>query len=493
MDLLDRFRSALIHQCQTENGDSIILGLSGGPDSVCLLDLMVRLRDECGFRLIPAHLHHGIRGDEADKDLEFCRTLCASYGLDLDTRNVSIPQIARDSRLSLEEAGRLQRYHFFLDLALHYGCRKVAVAHHRDDLAETVLMRLVRGAGPEGLSGITWNRPLVMDDRPIPNPLIKVIRPLLAFYRSEIDSYLNEKNLLFRTDQTNRDNTYLRNRIRNVLIPGIEKDYNPRIREALARTADILQEEEKYWNLSLALFLRNTYTREKGRLIYQEPQELAKMPLGFQRRAIRFLIEKYQGHLRQLDFEDVESIVKLISGQTLGKALELTGNLRVELRNEQLIFTRHLQTAFSSSNQTELPVPGSLSSVEFGGEFTVELHQSNPGLLYDIFSKKMPPESVCFDAEKLHGPLTVRSWKAGDRFQPLGLKGHKKVQDLFVNRKIPREIRNRVPLVCDSQQILWVTGIQPSEAAKVTAETRQVVRIQFVPEPDPADTVESEE
>ncbi len=344
--MLSKVQSALANLLAP--GEPLLVGVSGGADSVALLDALV----SAGYRPHVCHLNHQWRGAESDADAEFVRELAAKYSLPVTIESRAVEHD--------EDAARQARLKFFESI----GIPTVALAHTADDQVETFLMRLIRGAGVEGLAGI-W------PDRQI--GALRVIRPLLAVGRVEVLEYLKAKGLNYREDSSNRDLKFLRNRIRHELLPVLERDYNPGIRDALRRTAEILR------------------------------AEVESDPVAAERRAIR-----------QMSFEQVEALRQL----------------------------------------AKRPEPRSTDVV-------VQLEE-------------------CFDADALGDGLTVRYWQDGDRFQPLGMTGEKKLQDFFVDEKVPRHRRGRVPLVCAADgRIAWVVGYRIADPFKVTPATKRVLRIAF--------------
>ncbi len=478
MELLQQFISTLQKEELIKPGETVILGLSGGPDSVCLLDLFAKIKGDWQLRIISAHLNHGLRGQDADEDESFCREQSQLAGVEFQSRKTDIASYAFSHKLSLEEAGRLARYHYFLELAEEFKAKSVTVAHHADDWAETVLMRLIRGAGPDGLAGMTYSRPLVFEGEPFPDPSIQVIRPLLNISRKQILDYLQEKSLLSRTDATNSDTAYLRNRIRHQLIPLLEKDYNPNIRETLCRTADIISREEEYWDSLLDEFFGENppAQREDGALTYPR-QALNQQPLSLRRRLVRQLIEMAQGHLKGLGFEAVEDIIQLLGSSSAPSALDLPGELRVERDPDSLVLLPKTTPQPKGIISYELKVPGTLQANYFKKTFQAQRLDATPELLERILSGNVSPNEVYLDADKLSFPLCLRGWQDGDKMIPLGMPGHKKLHDIFINKKIPKWKRPLIPILHDSDKILWISSTLPSDEGKVTKNTKKILQV----------------
>jgi len=366
-----------------------LIGVSGGPDSVALLDGLVRL----GYRPHICHLNHKLRGAASDGDAKFVRQLAGKYGLPV---TIKAQRVAAD-----EDACRRSRLAFFERVAVKTGTTTLALAHTADDQVETFLLRLFRGAGKDGLAGIWPERQLGK---------LRVIRPLLEVTREEVLKYLNAQGLHWREDASNADRRFLRNRVRHELLPLLERDYNPGIRAALRRTAEILRAEAE------------------------------ADPAAAERRAVR-----------AMSFAQVEALRKLARKEAV--PLPVAGKWK-------------------------LMVPGKTVIEELG----IRLYVGATFLSREDDlgrDKNVAPTEEMFDADTLGDGLFVRTWRAGDRFQPLGMTGEKKLQDFFVDEKVPRRERGRVPLVCAADgQIAWVVGYRIAEPFKVTEQTWVRLRLQ---------------
>ena len=396
-------------------GDALLVGVSGGPDSVALLDALVRH----GYRPHVCHLNHQLRGAASDADAEFVRQLAGTHGLPV--------MIESQSVTTDEGACRQARLAFFERVAAVTGVHTLALAHTADDQVETFLLRLLRGAGPTGLTGILPDRQLGS---------LRVIRPLLNVSRAEVLQYIRDHGLEYREDASNTDQRFLRNRIRHELLPLLERNYNPGIRAVLRRTAEILRAEAE------------------------------ADPIAAERRAIRGLVGE------SVNFEQVEMLRSL----AMGDEVSLPGGLTVYRDYDGLKIGRH-----------EAPVQGhwvlktdsaTLIS-ELGVKFVCRLCEPAAGKP-SLRGRSQQPGEECFNADAL-GPMPfVRTWQDGDRFQPLGMTGEKKLQDYFVDEKVPRRQRSRVPLLCATDgRIAWVVGYRIADPFKVTEQTRRVLVVRF--------------
>ncbi len=394
--------------------EPLLLGVSGGADSVALLDALVQL----GYRPYVCHLNHQWRGAESDADAEFVRALAGHYDLPATIESISnlvgAPFRARPGDggrarkgAPTEDAARQARLAFFESVATRTGIRTLALAHTADDQVETFLLRLLRGAGTAGLVGMWTERQI---------GALRIVRPLLEVRRAEIIEYLKSRRLSWREDASNADRRFLRNRIRHELLPLLERDYNPGIRDVLLRTAEVLRAEAE------------------------------GDPIAVERRAIRQL-------LGEVNFAQVETLRQL----AMGDEVSLPGGVIVYRDYNGLKIADAVEPvkgrwAFNLDGETAVP--------ELGVHFAVG------------------GEGERFDADALGDGLFVRTWQTGDRFQPLGMISEKKMQDFFVDEKVPRRQRGRVPLLCVADgRIAWVVGHRIAEPFKVTERTHRVLRI----------------
>ncbi|HUI06563.1 MAG TPA: tRNA lysidine(34) synthetase TilS [Verrucomicrobiae bacterium] len=437
-------------------GEPLLAGVSGGPDSVTLLDVLV----QSGWRPHVCHLNHKLRGADSDADAEFVRDLAGRYDLPC---TVEARAVDRD-----EDAARRARFDFFTDVALRTGIKKLALAHTADDQVETFLFRLLRGAGVPGLVGIWPERQM--------GPL-RVIRPLLRVRRTEVLAYLRERGLPYREDASNADTRFTRNRIRHELLPLLEREYNPAIRDVLLNTAEILRDEDFY-------LLHHVAQRFYMAVCQNDTvnvKALANCPTAVQRRLLRFWLGAEDEHGPRYSFEQIEAVRQLALGEPPSAQLDLPGGLRV---------CREYDTLKKAPREEPEPVTGKWPVKVEGETLIRELRVCficHPELVEGPLSlrgenpRSARNDSKCeesFDADGLGAAPFVRTWQEGDRFQPLGMDGEKKLQDFFVDEKVPRRIRGRVPLLCAADgRIAWVVGHRIAEPFKVGERTRRILRV----------------
>ena len=446
-------------------GDGVLVAVSGGPDSVALLHRLMELREEFQLRLEVAHLQHGIRGDDAREDARFVAELAQQLGLPFHLKEVSLPRIkSAAGKGNLEALARDERYGFFAELVRHRGLCKVATAHTRDDQAETLLMWFLRGSGMKGLGGMA-----PLHQRNSAGLELTIIRPLLATSKTEVLNYLSEKCQRFRRDRTNQEPTLLRNWIRLELLPKIHERIDGRLSERLSRQAEILRDEEQWiahWVHDSLQKIRDGSEMRRDLLLSQ--------PVAVQRRVLRLWIAETRGNLRGLDFVHVEKLRRLIElGPPQGR-LALPGGWEVAREYDQLKMVRRSPRLRGSCYAYDFVAGSTLRVVEAGWEIRSEFIRP-PLERFPVDAKE-----AVFDAACLTGPLTVRNFRNGDYLQPLGMSGHKKVKDLFIEQKLPLEMRATLPLLVLDQEILWVAGYRRSERAKVTVDTTTILRFTLV-------------
>lgn len=450
--LIDKVRAFIRQHRLFTSGETVVVGVSGGADSVCLLRMLAML-EELQLRLVAVHLNHSLRGREADADEDFVRDLAAELGIPFESARCDVKELAAGAGLSLEEAGREARYRFFAEVAERHGATKTALAHHAGDQAETVLMRLIRGAGSDGLAAM---RSLTDDGR---------VRPFLAVSREEIESWLTERGFSWREDASNADTAFLRNRIRHELLPLLQT-YNPAAVERLRRSAEILAEESALLDRLAQKRADRLLTPVHGGIAL-DLASFAEEPRALRLRLLREAFRRSAGSLAHLDFDHLERVDALaLSRKTTGE-LHLPGGVRVVKWYTRLVF--FLKTLRSSPWELDIPGCGEYL-LPSGALFTVTEAPipSNPA--------DFPPDSTCFDADLVPFPWQVRSFAAGDRFVPLGTAGTRKVKRVLIDTKIPAELRGDIPLLTDGKgTIIWICGVRRSAHALVTPSTSKMV------------------
>ncbi|MBW3622648.1 MAG: tRNA lysidine(34) synthetase TilS [Armatimonadetes bacterium] len=467
--------------------DVLIVAVSGGPDSICLLHALHRFTEDLktarlhdpvhcsdwGFDLHVAHLHHGQR-DEGGEDAVYVQEFSKSLNLPCTVERADVPGLAREERLSIEAAGRVARYRFFAKLAEELGSKVVATGHHADDQAETVLLRAFRGAGLRGLRGIPRVGPM-----PESGGRVTIIRPLLSVPRSVIEAYLEAEGITPRHDATNLDLRIQRNRIRHELMP-LAEAISPGARTGLLRIARAAAEDEA----ALQAWTDTAWERcsrtapDRVELIVEAMPEANAIRRRLLRRAVDRLLPEVGAGFPEANIEYFLSMCMAGVGSC---TLDAMGGLEFSRAYDpgsgetRLILKRRIrEESFQSSGfRRAVRVPGETALPELRLRFHAE--EAEPESL-GTFPPRDAWEAV-MDADALKPPLFVRTWEPGDRMRVLGSGGTRKLQDLFTDARIPAEERRRWPVLCDAQRILWLPGLALNDAAKVTPETRRILRI----------------
>lgn len=436
-------------------GDTVIVAVSGGADSVALLDVLASL-GHLRLKLVVAHLNHGLRGTEADGDADFVAELARRYGLPLESGAADVRAIARERGLSLEDAGRKARYEWLDALADRCGALRTALGHQADDQAETFLLRLLRGAGTTGLSGM---RPLTAG---------RYARPLLCLSRAEITLYLQLRGLSWRNDSSNADTGFLRNRIRHECLPYLST-YNPAIPELLNSAAEILYADEAVLEGVIdQVFERVALTASSG-VSLDLPLVGAELP-GIRFRLYRRAIQVLKGDLARITGSHLKQIDALARSARVNGALSLPGGVRVQRSYQALGFSLSGPERDSAPWELVIDGPGRYP-LPSGGELTIRLTAPPESWV------EVPACRAYFDPISTPFPWTLRTFRPGDRFRPFGMKGSRKVKEFFIDNKVPAAVRRSVPLLFGGGELLWICGMRVSEAARIRSGTLEVAEV----------------
>jgi tRNA(Ile)-lysidine synthase len=433
-------------------GDLVITGVSGGPDSMALLDILIQLRPRLNFQLAVAHLNHGLRPEAAAEE-EFVSSYCRSVQIPFYSLQVDVQEIATREKKSLEETGRECRYQYFAELATKLGANRIATGHHCNDNAETVLLNLIRGSGIKGLRGI----------RPV-NGII--IRPLLCVTKNQIESYLAENSIKYCIDLSNYSTDYLRNRIRHNLIPLLEQDYNPRIVEGLNQLADIAAAENDAMETETTRFWEQLVIKQESDEIILDAQRILQLHPAFQRRVIMKTLSVIQGE-NSWDATDIKLITNLFNKSGSSRRLKLKQGLYIRKVYGQIVFTRKLPKKISFSYK--VTVPGEVYIKETGKSYSFQLLERE--------DFKPQAGDLYLDYDKIRGELYLRSRQPGDVFCPWGMQGTKKIKDFFIDLKVPQSQRDQVPLLVAEQKIYAILGFRIAQDAAVNDTTRRILLI----------------
>jgi tRNA(Ile)-lysidine synthase len=446
-------------------GEKVLVAVSGGPDSVCMLNLLNNLRETLDVQLHIAHLDHGLRGDESAADAGWVESMAAALGIPATIEKRDVAVLREKGKTSLEEAAREVRYRFLESVARRVGAKRVAVGHTRDDQVETTLMHLLRGSGIQGLRGQNAAAPYGVGEDGI-----WVIRPLLEVTRQETGAYCIAHNLQPRSDTSNEQVRFLRNRIRLELIP-LLRQYNADIDGALVRLADLAGEDADFMDEQAAALCGAAVTSE-GCLTCIDSGKLRGLPLALQRRVFRVVLEQSYGSLRDIEAVHVDSLVRLLFSNT-GRSVNLPGGMVVANERNRMVISA------SGSTACPWPVPDRDYVVNIPGETALPGWRVSATIMGENFYKDDDIFSASFDLARVGRQLTVRGRRAGDRFHPLGMAHSRKLQDFMVDSAIPRSWRDSVPIVCSPAQVVWVVGWRIDDRVKVTTATQGVLRLDF--------------
>jgi tRNA(Ile)-lysidine synthase len=468
-------------------GEHVLAAVSGGPDSTALLVVLSRLASKLGITLTAAHFGHGLRGPSAARrERSYVEALCCQVGVPLRTGAGDTKAHARAQRLSKEEAARELRYAFLAEVAAAAGCTVVATGHTADDQVETVLLHIIRGSGLAGLAGMAprgpWplpdraGRPAYPPDRQVRRAGLEVVRPLLCLRREETARYCREDGLEPVADPSNVSPVFLRNRVRLELLPLLRR-YNPRIDSALLRLTEATRADLSVLEGMAADALSEG---DGGQSAVLSRDRLAGLPEGLRRHALRLALRRVLGDLRDVHHDHIEALLAGLA-RGAGYHLDLPRGLRFDVGYEEA--TLSLEQPAPSSRPAPLPPEASLAvpGLTSWGPWMVEVETAAP------LSAEPPPTDpwqAWLDADVTGQDLRVRSRRPGDRFQPLGLTGEKKLQDFFVDARVPRAERDAVPLVYGGPGIVWVVGHRIDERARITDATRRVLRLRSPPPPN---------
>ena len=492
MDLLQAVRRTIRRYQLISPGDTILIGVSGGPDSLCLLHVLHALATELDVRLHVAHLHHGLRGADADADAAFVAEIAAAWGLPCTVEQADVPALAAETGASLEEAAREARYAFLGRLAIQLGAQAVAVGHNADDQAETVLMHFLRGSGLAGLRGMQSIGALPVvgvsgavcqvssAKCQVSGVRQNLIRPLLFTARADILAYCAEQGLTPRTDRSNEDTTFYRNRLRHELLPLLE-GYNPQIRRILASTATVLADDYELLRDDLTAAWPQVALQEESDRLVLDLAAWRGLPTALQRGVLRETVHRLRASLRNVSYVHVDSALWLLREGAAGDRVTLPAGLEIVLGYDRFaVGDQGVELPLTHLPQMDaewlpLPVSGTISLP--GWHIATAL--LTPANLPSGWQANANPWQAWLDAAALGPAPSLRTRRPGDRFQPLGMAGRSQgLAELFTNAKVPAPARDRWPLlVTSSGDIAWVCGLRVDERVQITPATQQVLHI----------------
>ena len=453
---LMKVRHTITKYHMIEDGDRVVVAVSGGPDSVCLLDILLELKDQLRIELIVAHFDHGLRPGEDEAENEFVKSMAMALNLQFEAKKADPGMGQRGA--SLEEKARNARYQFLEEVKEAFSAQKIAMGHHLNDQAETVLLRLLRGSGPSGLAGIP------------PCRENKIIRPLIEITRGEIESYLEFKELTHMIDSSNLQSCYLRNKIRLELLPRL-REYQPRIVELLGRTADIMRTDEA-WLVARAEEWVDTFAEAKGEEEIEIPlSSFTILPEALKNRVIRYALKMTGGSLRRVSLRHVEAINQMAMGEKPQALVNLPNGIMAKKVYDRLVFTGITHTP-SEGFCYHLDGPGQFDLTALGR--TIWLVEMDKAALHDL---RVSRWCAFLNADHLSYPLMIRNVRPGDTFIPFGMNGHKKLKDFFMDLKLPSEARAKTPILCCRDIPVWVCGFRIDDRFKILPDTKKILKV----------------
>lgn len=460
MEVLERVYTEIARYKMVTEGQRVVVGVSGGPDSVVLLHILYCLEKRLGISLYAAHLNHMFRGEEAKGDVLFVQAICSQWGIPCIAAERDVPDYAMNKGLSSQVAARELRYQFFGEVLNNIGGHKIALAHHANDQAESVLMNIFRGSGLNGLAGIN----------PIRDNLY--IRPLLKIRRDEIEQYCQQHGLSYRIDSSNLKTKYRRNKIRHHLIPLLEKEYAPGIVAILSRMTDQVREEDEFLEgLAYEMYQRVLLDMD-GSALALDRKELMNQSTVLLRRIIRIAYQQLNGSKQGLAFEHVDNLISHLKRGGAERIIEMPAGIKVRLALDRVDFSKNFIEAQSVKASYDLELPGSVTIENIKISTRIINKDEMP-----LTPQELPSNMAAIDYHSVAQPLEVRFRQKGDVFIPFGLGRKVKLKKFMIDRKIPKHLRDKIPLIVEknSQRIIWVAGIRLADHIGLTSLTQKVI------------------
>jgi len=469
--LLQKVHSLLKKECGFSDERRFLVGVSGGPDSVCLLDILSQLP----YEIVVGHLNHNLRPSSGE-EMAFVEKLAETYGISFVGKSVNILEISALNKSGIEDTARNERYRFLFRAAHDKSADAVLVAHQADDQIETLLMNLIRGAGLEGMSGMR-----VMSVSEF-NPVIPLVRPLLSIWRDDIMKYCISHRLEYRLDETNKLLTNKRASIRNYLIPELAK-YNPNIKSTLLRTQKVIEEDINYLQESVSRHLKEIHVTREDNAVSLDLSGFKKLPKSLQRMVIKDIMEKYFIGNEIISYSNIEYARRLFNREIRRSTLKITDDLYAFNVGERGILAKNND---GGRDNTWPKIEKALSIGAKPGVYPVivgwqfEIEEISINQIGIDFRKNKNKFLVYIDKDSVEENLTIRPWIKGDGFQPLGMNGKSiKISDYWINRKVPLQARINWPLIVCKDEIIWIPGFQQAHNTRVTDETQKIIVLQL--------------
>lgn len=462
--LIQQVKQTIKEWKMLSGGQTVVAAVSGGADSVVMLHLLLELAEEFGLRIIVAHMDHGLRGEESRRDHGFVKELARSLGLEFVSKRLKKGEL-KGLGGSPQEAARVKRYAFLSDAALKYKAQRVALGHTSDDQAETVIMRLLKGSSLSGLSGIPPVRGIF-------------VRPLIQTSRASVEEHAREQGIAFVTDSTNLTVKYLRNRVRLELIPMLAKEYNPSIKETLARTALVLSNDDDFIEKAAIKAFGAALIEQRAGMVVFDRGKLKRMHRALSARVFLASVHSLgvEGELGSLH---VDAFFGIMNGRRPNASISLPGGAGARREYGRMIVEANLPVKLPADaliSGLPLALPG-LTRIQGIGLIEAKLVKPPKK-----FTTGRGTAWFDYDALRECGPVTVRQARPGDRMVPFGMEGHRKLKDIFIDSKMPLIERKRTPVVSVGKEVLWLAGLRQSSRFSVGAQTRRALRLDFLKE-----------
>lgn len=460
--MLKQLEKTILDEQLISSGDTIVVAVSGGPDSIALLHGLCQLKSRYRWKVIAAHLNHSFRGQEADEDGRYVEKIAEELSIPSFIEKINVPQKMKEWGMGSQETSRLIRYEFLDRVARSYPKSIIATAHHADDQVETIIMRLLRGTGIEGLSGI----PIKRMEKGVP-----LIRPLLRVSRSQIEHYCKVQGLFPRTDKSNLSGKYTRNRIRLEVIPLLKRE-NPEIAQGFTQLSIVSQAENEYMELEAKEQLNSIIAEKETNKIIIEQKDFLRYHVALQRRMIKLILSYLSGKSIQIQFKHIEECRILFQSSSPSASLNLPGTIMVRREYNRVIFSRGKSSDSPSFHYT-LPIPGQIFIPEIGRTFTCSWVEGGQ------IPQENSPKRTVLNAQLIHGDLSIRNRQPGDWMRVKGMDGSKKIKEIFIDEKIPKLQREQVPLLTDEEKVLWIPGIKHSAACSLSSDGERVLVVEL--------------
>ncbi len=476
--MLKKVYDYIKHNNMLERQQTIVLGVSGGADSMSLLSILLDLRKEYELNLVVVHINHGLRGEEANQDMNYVENFCRDKNIEFRKKIYDIGRIAKENHISTEEAGRIKRYEAFYEVLCEYenvlgNKGKIAVAHNMDDSSETVLFNLFRGTGLKGLTGI----PPARDN---------IIRPLLCVSRKEIEEYLAAKCIEYRTDKTNFEDEYTRNKIRLNLLPYIEENINIRAKEHIQKSANMLSEIDDYLDEQGKKAYEKVITKSKDESITINEKPYIEYHKVIRRLIVRNAVNDVAGRLKDITLIHIEDIMNLMNRQ-VGKSINLPYNIKAVRTYEgiRVASTQVIEDSFNISIDIGTVLQEFMSNDDIS-ETKINITAKDKIVIYKSsieeadFTENLYTKWLDYDI--LSGSLLIRSRKQSDYMVIDSLGNRKKIKDMLINLKVPSEKRDNILMLAKDSEVFWIIGYRISESCKVGQQTKNIVKIEYISE-----------